>query len=152
MRSAAFALAGALLAGIAVGGEVYVTKDAQGNPVYTDTPQTIPAQKLGIQSSSTDPATVQSRYSDEMKKYATDDAAASKAAATQADAAKAQALSAEDKAKRCADARNRYQAAMSSYRLYETGPDGTRRYLDSAEIDSVRIDAKKVMDDFCGGQ
>ena len=145
-------LTAVVLAGTAGAGEVYVTKDAQGNPVYTDTPQTIPAQKLGIQSSSTDPTTVQSRYSDEMKKYASDDAAASKAAATQADAAKAQTLSAEDKAKRCADARNRYQAAMSSYRLYETGPDGTRRYLDSAEIDAVRIDAKKVMDDFCGGQ
>ena len=145
-------LAAAVLAGTAGAGEVYVTKDAQGNTVYTDTPQTIPAQKLGIRSSGTDPAGVQSRYSDEMKKYATDDAAASKSAASQADAAKAQALSAEDKAKRCAEARTRYQAVMSSYRLYVTGPDGERRYLDSAEIDTARIDAKKVMDEFCGGQ
>jgi hypothetical protein len=61
-------------------------------------------------------------------------------------------LSAEDKAKRCADARNRYQAVMSSYRLYVTGPEGERRYLDSAEIDAARIDAKKVMDEFCSGQ
>ena len=40
-------------------GEVYVTRDAQGNPVYTDTPQTIPAQKLDVRTSSTDPAQVQ---------------------------------------------------------------------------------------------
>ena len=145
-------LAAAVLAGTAGAGEVYVTKDAQGNPVYTDTPQTVPAQKLDVRTSSTDPAQVQSRYSEEMKKYAADDAAASKAAATQADAAKAQALSAEDKAKRCAEARTRYQAVMSSYRLYVTGPDGQQRYLDSAEIDAARIDAKKVMDEFCGGQ
>jgi hypothetical protein len=145
-------LAAAVLAGTAGAGEVYVTKDAQGNPVYTDTPQTIPAQRLGIQSSSTDPAAVQSRYSDEMKKYAADDVAASRSAASQADATKAQTLSAEDKAKRCAEARTRYQAVMSSYRLYVTGPEGERRYLDSAEIDAARIDAKKVMDEFCGGQ
>ena len=145
-------LAAVVLAGTASAGEVYVTKDAQGRPIYTDTPQTVPAQKLDVRTSSTDPAQVQSRYTEEMKKYAADDASAGKAAATQADASKAQALSAEDKAKRCAEARTRYQAVMSSYRLYVTGPEGERRYLDSAEIDAARIDAKKVMDEFCGGQ
>ena len=145
-------LAAVVLAGTTSAGEVYVTKDAQGNTVYTDTPQTVPAQKLDVRTSSTDPVRVQSRYAEEMKKYAADDASAGKAAATQADASKAQAQSAEDKAKRCADARNRYQAVMSSYRLYVTGPEGERRYLDSAEIDAARIDAKKVMDEFCGGQ
>ena len=145
-------LAAVVLAGTAGAGEVYVTKDAQGNPVYTDTPQTVPAQKLDVRTSSTDPAQVQSRYSEEMKKYAADDAATAKATAARSDAAKAQTLSAEDKAKRCAEARTRYQAVMSSYRLYVTGPEGERRYLDSAEIDAARIDAKKVMDEFCGGQ
>jgi hypothetical protein len=145
-------LAAVVLAGTTSAGEVYVTKDAQGNTVYTDTPQTVPAQKLDVRTSSTDPAQVQSRYAEEMKKYAADDASAGKAAATQADASKAQALSAEDKAKRCAEARTRYQAVMASYRLYVTGPEGERRYLDSAEIDAARIDAKKVMDEFCGGQ
>ena len=145
-------LATVMLAGTAGAGEVYVTKDAKGNTVYTDIPQTIPAQKLDVRTSSTDPAQVQSRYSEEMKKYSADDAAERKAAAAQADASKAQVLSAEDKAKRCADARNRYQAVMSSYRLYVTGPEGERRYLDSAEIDAARIDAKKVMDEFCSGQ
>lgn len=145
-------LAAVVLAGTAGAGEVYVTKDAQGRPIYTDTPQTVPAQKLDVRTSSTDPAQVQTRYSEDMKKYAADDASASKASTAKSDASKAQALTAEDKAKRCVDARNRYQAAMSSYRLYETGPDGERRYLDSAEIDATRIDAKKVMDELCGGQ
>jgi hypothetical protein len=145
-------LSAMVLAGTAGAGEVYVTRDAQGRPIYTDTPQTVPAQKLDVRTSSTDPVQVQSRYAEEMKKYAADDASAGKAAATQADASKAQALSAEDKAKRCAEARTRYQAVMSSYRLYVTGPEGERRYLDSAEIDAARIDAKKVMDEFCGGQ
>jgi hypothetical protein len=141
-----------LLAAGAQAGDVYVTKDAQGNPIYTDTPATIPAQKVGIASTSTDPATVQKRYADQMKQYATDDASASKAAAGADDPAKAKQLSAEDKAKRCADARQRYQSYMDAHRLYEDGPDGQRRYLTSEEIDASRASAKQVMDQFCSGQ
>jgi Domain of unknown function (DUF4124) len=141
-----------LLAAGAQAGDVYVTKDAQGRPIYTDTPATIPAQKVGIASASTDPATVQKRYADQMKQYTTDDASASKAAAGADDPAKAKQLSAEDKAKRCADARQRYQSYMDAHRLYEEGPDGQRRYLTSEEIDASRASAKQVMDQFCSGQ
>jgi hypothetical protein len=141
-----------LLAAGAQAGDVYVTKDAQGRPIYTDTPATIPAQKVGIASASTDPATVQKRYADQMKQYAAEDASASKAAAGADDPAKAKQLSAEDKAKRCADARQRYQSYMDAHRLYEDGPDGQRRYLTSEEIDASRASAKQVMDQFCSGQ
>lgn len=141
-----------LLAAGAQAGDVYVTKDAQGHPIYTDTPATIPAQKVGIASASTDPATVQKRYADQMKQYAAEDASASKAAAGADDPAKAKQLSAEDKAKRCAEARQRYQSYMDAHRLYEDGPDGQRRYLTSEEIDASRASAKQVMDQFCSGQ
>ena len=40
---------------------MYVVTDAKGNRVYTDRPQTLPAQKAGIQSTPTDPAEVQAR-------------------------------------------------------------------------------------------
>ena len=141
-----------LLAAAAQAGDVYVTKDAKGNRVYTDRPQTLPAEKAGIQSTSTDPAEVQARYDEQMQRYSEADAAAAKGAAAASDAKKAAALKAEDKAQRCADARKRYQTSMESYHLYVVGPDGERRYLDSTEIDRVRADAKKMMDDFCGGQ
>jgi len=145
-------LAMALLAGPADAGDVYVSRDAKGNVIYTDTPQTIPAQKLDVRSASSDPAQVQARYDEQMKRYAADDAADAKAAATAANAKKAAALTAEDRAKRCEQARQRYDATMQSYHLYVIGPDGERRYLDSAEIDATRADAKKVMDELCGGQ
>jgi hypothetical protein len=87
-----------------------------------------------------------------MKQYASEDASASKAAAGADDPAKAKQLSAEDKAKRCADARQRYQSYMDAHRLYEDGPDGQRRYLTSEEIDASRASAKQVMDQFCSGQ
>jgi hypothetical protein len=144
--------AGLLLAAAAQAGDVYVTKDAKGNRVYTDRPQTLPAEKAGIESASTDPTEVEARYEEEMKRYAADDASATKAAATASDAKKAAALKAEDKAQRCVEARKRYQASMESYHLYVVGPDGQRQYLDSAEIDRVRADAKRSMDEFCGGQ
>ena len=152
MRPTMLLLAMALLAGPAGAGDVYVTRDAKGNLIYTDRPQTLPAEKAGIHSSSTDPAEVQARYDADMKRYAAADAAGAKAAATTADAKKAAALTAEDRAKRCVQARQRYDAAMQSYHLYVIGPDGERRYLDSAEIDATRADAKKVMDELCGGQ
>lgn len=139
-------------AGVAAAGEIYVTRDAQGNPVYTDTPQAIPAEKLKVRSASSDPAEVQARYAEQMKQYSADDQARAQAATSTADTKKAAALNAEDRAKRCADARQRYEALMASYRIYEESPEGERRYLESAEIDTARADAKKVMDEFCGSQ
>lgn len=144
-------LAGLLLSGVAVGGEVYVTRDASGNPVYTDRPATLPAEKLGVKSSSSDPAEVQARYDDEMKKYSADSDAAAKARAQAADTAKAREITAEDRAKRCVEARTRYEATLNAIRLYEEGPDGQRRYLSSEEIDGARADAKKTVDEFCAG-
>lgn len=141
-----------LLAAGAQAGDVYVTKDSQGRNVYTDTPQTIPAQKVGIASTSTDSAAVQQRYSEQMQRYAAEDAAEQKDASAAEDASKEKQLTAEDKAKRCTDARQRYQTYTESYRLYEQTPDGQRRYLTSEEIDAARAGAKQVMDQFCAGQ
>jgi hypothetical protein len=143
-------LATLLLAGMAGAGEVYVTRDAQGNPVYTDTPQTLPAQRLGIHSSSTDPAEVQARYDAQMKQIAAEDAERAQSAAASAESAKARDLTAEDRAKRCADARQRYQVLAENFRIYEQAPDGERRYLSSEEIDAGRASAKQIMDEFCG--
>jgi hypothetical protein len=152
MRAIALLLPGILLASVAIAGDVYVTKDAKGVPVYTDTPQTIPAEKLGIKSISTDKAAVQTQYQERMKQYAADDAAANQRSSTTADASKAAALTAEDKAKRCSEARERYAVATGNNRLFEVGPNGERRYLSSEEIDAARASAKRVMDEFCGGQ
>ena len=141
-----------LLAAGAQAGDVYVTRDAQGRPVYTDTPASIPAQKVGIATTSTDPTVVQQRYSEQMKRYAADDTSNEKTVEGAEGPAKAKQLSAEDKAKRCADARQRYQSYMDAHRLFEEGPDGQRKYLSSEEIDAARASSKQVMDQFCSGQ
>jgi len=145
-------LTAVLVSGIAQAGEVYVTRDAQGNPVYTDTPRTLPAERLGIHSATSDPAEVQARYEQQMKQYAADDSARTQAASATADASKAQAMKAEDQAKRCIEARQRYEAVMNSFRLYEERPDGERRYLTAEEIDTARAEARRMVAEFCGEQ
>jgi hypothetical protein len=142
-----------LIAGLAQAAEVYVTRDAKGNPVYTDRPESMPAEKVGIRSRSTDDAAIQAQTEQQAKDRAAADKAAADKSKQAADAAKVVELSAEDKAKRCQDARANYQNMMNARRIYEPGSTPEeRRYLDSAEIDAARADAKKVMDEFCAGQ
>jgi hypothetical protein len=146
-------VASLLVLGSAQASEVFVTKDAQGRPVYTDRPDSLPAEKVNIATQSTDKVEVQKQYDATMKSYSTADKAKAEAAKKSVDSQQAKELSAADKAKRCQESRAQYQNIMNARRLYEPGssPD-ERRYLDSNEMDAARENAKKVMDEFCAGQ
>jgi hypothetical protein len=152
MKQMATFLAALLLAGTAVAGDVYVTTDAKGNKVYTDTPQSIPAQKLDIHTANTDPGTAAQQYSSEMKRYGQDEKADSKAETQQTTTHQVAQTTAEDKVKRCTDARQRYQTLMDNWRVYEEGPNGERTYLTSEQIDAARANAKQAMNEFCAEQ
>jgi hypothetical protein len=133
--------------------EVYKTTDAQGRPVYTDKPPSLPAEKLNVRTATTDATDVQERYDAQMQQYDAAGKTEAEAAKKAADARKAQEMTAEDRAKRCIDARQRYESYMNARRLYESGStEGERRYLDSAEIDDARAKAKQTMDELCSGQ
>ena len=152
MKAIVTTVAALLVLGSAQAGEVFVTKDSQGRPVYTDRPDSLPAQRLKVESRSTDTAEVQKRYDDEMKGYAASARPTSEAIPNTAEGRKAKALTADDKAKRCQDSRQRYDHYMTAQRLYEQAPaGGDRRYLDDKEIDAARANAKQVMDEFCAG-
>jgi hypothetical protein len=131
--------------------DVFVTKDAQGRPIYTDRPDSLPAQKLNVATKATDTVEVKNRYDEQMKGYAAGDKAATQAAKQAAEQAQAKEMSATDKAKRCADTRLRYEYYMNAQRLYEALPNDERRYLSDEEIDAARTNAKKTMDEFCAG-
>jgi hypothetical protein len=133
--------------------EVFVTKDAQGRPIYTDRPVSLPAQKIHVATHSPDAAAAQPQDDAKTKSYAETARAGTDAARKTAEAQQAKQLTAADKAKRCEESRANYQRMMTARRLYEPGstPD-ERRYLDSNEIDAARADAKRLMDDFCAGQ
>ena len=139
--------------GSAQASEVFVTKDAQGRPIYTDRPDSLPAQKVRVASQSTDSVAVQQRYEEKLKSYSDADKASADAAKKSVDSQQAKEISATDKAKRCQESRARYQNMMNARRLYESGStDEDRRYLDSNEIDAARADAKQLMDEFCADQ
>jgi hypothetical protein len=144
MKPVATLLAGVLLAGVAGAGDVYVTTDAQGRRIYTDTPQTLPAQKLNIRSQTTDPATATNGNSSALARGGKPDNVDSKNPVVQV----AQ-NTAEDRARRCTDARQQYQMLMTSWQVYTTGPDDSRTYLTSEQIDQARANAKQAMDQFC---
>ena len=146
-------VASLVVLGSAQASEVFVTKDAQGRPIYTDRPDSLPAQKVNVATKQTDTVEVQRQYDEKMKSYAEADKAEAAASKQAVEAKQAKELSAADKAKRCLDARARYEQVMTAQRLYEPGAtEGERRYLDDKEIDSAREHSKKVMDEFCGGQ
>lgn len=141
-----------VLAAGAHASEVYRTKDAKGQPVYTDKPVTLPAERLDVKTSATNVVEAQQRYDEQMKRYSEADKARAEAAAKAADAQKAKELTAEDRAKRCQEARQRYESYMNARQLYEPGAtEGERRYLTDAEIDAARERAKKTMEEFCSG-
>jgi hypothetical protein len=153
MKAMAMLLSGLLLSATAGAGDVYVTKDAQGHPVYTDTPQAVPAQKVDIRTSSSEPAADADGTVPPMKPSSPQKPTSTSSSSQQAPPARQAAqTTAEDRAQRCIDARKRYQSLMDNWRVYEAGPDGERTYLTSEQIDAARANAKKVMDEFCAGQ
>lgn len=140
----------AALTAVGAQADVFKSTDSKGQPVYTDRPATLPAQKVDVRTQETDEVAVQQRYDDQMKAYAEADKARSEQAAANADQAAASELSATAKAKRCEDARARYEAYMNSRRLYEPVEGSEeRRYLTDAEMDAARERALQVMNTYC---
>ena len=153
MQKLLLLVASLLVLGSAQASEVFVTKDAQGRPIYTDRPESLPAQKVNVATKQTDTVEVQRQYDEKMKSYAESDKVKAEASKQAAEGKQAREISAADKAKRCLDARARYEQVMTAQRLYEPGAtEGERRCLDDKEIELAREHSKKVMDEFCAGQ
>ena len=56
---------------------------------------------------------------------------------------------AQTRDKQCADAQDRYKKLIEGRRLYKTGPDGERQFMNSEEIDTERLNAKRDIDTIC---
>lgn len=153
MQRLSVLLAALVALGSAQASEVFVTKDAEGRTVYTDRPESLPAQKVKVATGNTETVEAQRQYEEKMQANAAAEKSQADAAKQATEAKAAKELTAADKAKRCLDARARYEQVMTAQRLYEPGEtEGERRYLDSKEIDSARASTKKAMDEFCADQ
>ena len=130
--------------------DVFKTTDSKGQPVYTDRPASLPAQRVDVRTQETDEVTVQQRYDEQMKRYAEADKQRAQQAAADTDKARADELSATAKAKRCEEARDQYESYMNSRRLYEpVAGTNERRYLSDEEMDAARERALQVMNKYC---
>lgn len=143
-------VAAALSLQVAAAADVYKYVDENGRVQYTDKPLKLPAERLNVQSQRSDVVAMQERTDEE---NADDVVARDKArqANAQKEAAK-RAADAEFEAKKqeaCERARSDYLSRMGTGRIYETLPNGERRYLESAEIDASRAAAKQTMDNLC---
>jgi len=56
---------------------------------------------------------------------------------------------AQTRDKQCTEAQDRYKKLIEGRRLYKTGPDGERQFMNSEEIDTERLNAKKDVDATC---
>ncbi len=50
----------------------------------------------------------------------------------------------------CGKARDAYETAVRSRRLYRTGENNERVYLTDAELDQTRLESRRLMDEACG--
>jgi hypothetical protein len=141
------------LGGVAQAGDVFISKDAQGRPIYTDRPDTLPAQRLDVKSSSTDVVAVKARAAEQQAQYAAASKASAEADQKAKEAKQAADLTQADRAKKCVELRDYYLQLMNARGLYEKGEnEGERRYLSAEEIDTARENAKRSMDEFCSEQ
>jgi hypothetical protein len=129
--------------------DVYRYVDENGKVQYTDKPLKLPAERLNVQSQRTDVVAMEQRSEE-----STDDVVA-RDKARQANAQKEAAKRESDaefeaqKIEACNKARSDYLSRMGTGRIYETLPNGERRYLESTEIDASRAAAKETMDNLC---
>jgi len=56
---------------------------------------------------------------------------------------------AQTRDKQCTEAQDRYKKLIEGRRLYKTGPDGERQFMNSEEIDTERLNAKRDADNIC---
>ena len=146
----------ALLATAAYGGQVYKSTDANGTVVFSDRP--------GDKSEPVNVAVrAAGRPGNPISRPAASNAqAGSGQPNTQANAAGDQKKEKEkekvqtpaeteaERAKNCAAARDRKTLYDTSHRLFKSGPNGDREYLNAAEIDEARAKAAADVATWCG--
>jgi Domain of unknown function (DUF4124) len=127
--------------------DVYRWVDEHGEPHYSD--QWVPGSQI-IKTSKAHPGSdTMSRPSDQKTLAASNQKVAAQiddqqnSRATQQDVAKTREV-------QCKAAKDRYQKAIQSRRVYKEGSAGDREYLTDAEADAYRETARKDVQDRCG--
>jgi hypothetical protein len=146
MRFLLAGLLALLLAAPIAANEVYRTVDERGVVHYSDRPLSARSERLNVKSAATDPERV---AAESRELLAGNDEERAQRAAEQESLAAARSEQAELMADACRQAREAVAAYERAPRLYETLPDGGRRYLSDEEIVQARQKARQAVIDFC---
>ena len=143
-----------LLCGAATAGDVYKYTDERGNTMYTDRPM---PGAVKVSSGAQRPVEAAQRSYAAQQTASSQQLMASnqRIAQGQSDQRAAATLAKDleaSRAERCKKAREEYQQSIQSQRLYREAKDGTRTYLNDAEISQQRLAYAKNVDAICGPQ
>lgn len=147
-------IAGVLTCAAAQAGDVYKYTDERGNTMYTDRPM---PGAVRVATSSHRPPEAEERSYAAQQATTNQQLAASnqRIAQGQADARAAETVAkdlAATRAERCKQAREAYNTAINSRRLYTEDKDGKRTYLSETELAAERLQAAKQVEAICGPQ
>jgi C-terminal processing protease CtpA/Prc len=143
-------IAGFILTGVSVTAmaDVYRWVDAQGRVHYSD--RWVPGAEL-VKVSNSKPS------SQDVERVAREQAALAESNARieseqlQAETERAvQQDIAKVREQQCKEAKQRYQMAIQSRRLFRLREDGEREYMSEAEADAYRVQARTEMEEVCG--
>jgi hypothetical protein len=139
------ALLAALLAAPAVANDVYRTVDERGVVVYSDRPLSERSEPVRVDTRNAE----QAQAAQPTEPPAEEQSSRSQREADQATLAAARAEQVEIRAAACREARAALEVYETSPRLYETLPDGGRRFLSDEEVVQARVQARQAVADFC---
>jgi hypothetical protein len=128
--------------------EIFRWVDSQGVVHYSDRPETSDAKVVG-HSKSTDPARVRE---EELRNWEAEQKQQKDRQTQEEVAAYDAQRDAEEKRVRqvqCARAREMSEVYSDAHRLYETMPNGERKYLTDAELTEARENAMRAVEESC---
>ena len=143
------ALLTALLAAPAAANDVYRTIDERGVVVYSDRPLSDRSEPVRVETRSADRPQAAQQAAPPAAQAAEQQSSRSQREADQAMLAAARAEQVEIRATACREARAALEVYETSPRLYETLPDGGRRYLSDEEVVQARVRARQAVANFC---
>jgi len=140
------ALLTALLAAPAAANDVYRTVDERGVVVYSDRPLSERSEPVRVEARSAE----RTQAAEPPAAQAAEERSSrSQREADQAMLAAARAEQVEIRAAACREARAALEVYETSPRLYETLPDGGRRYLSDEEVIQARVRTREAVANFC---
>lgn len=144
-----FAVMALTVAGGATANEIYKWTDEDGNVYYEDRPTgAATEERLDITYRPTNNSAVEKRVQKQVDAQTARREAETVAAAAEQEAA-ASAAADQARQEKCDRSRARLESYLQARRLYRTGEDGQRIYLDEAQRQEARQKAEDQISEFC---